>query len=51
LKEAAMATVRSNDGTAIDDRMGEGPVVIFVDGALSMRGGKADRQANRPTGY
>jgi pimeloyl-ACP methyl ester carboxylesterase len=38
-----METVKSTDGTLIAyDRMGEGPAVIFVDGALSTRGGKAD---------
>lgn len=38
-----MPTVKSNDGTAIGyDRMGEGPVVIIVDGALSVRGRKSD---------
>jgi pimeloyl-ACP methyl ester carboxylesterase len=41
--EDAMATVKSRDGTPIGyDRVGEGPAVIFVDGALSTRGGKAD---------
>jgi pimeloyl-ACP methyl ester carboxylesterase len=43
VKEAAMERVKSKDGTSIGyDRMGEGPAVIFVDGALSTRGGKAD---------
>jgi pimeloyl-ACP methyl ester carboxylesterase len=38
-----METVKSTDGTSIAyDRVGEGPVVIVVDGALSTRGGKAD---------
>jgi pimeloyl-ACP methyl ester carboxylesterase len=38
-----METVKSKDGTSIGyDRVGEGPAVIFVDGALSTRGGKAD---------
>lgn len=38
-----METVKSNDGTSIAyDRLGEGPVVILVDGALSTRGSKAD---------
>ncbi len=38
-----METVRSKDGTSIAyDRVGHGPAVIFVDGALSTRGGKAD---------
>jgi pimeloyl-ACP methyl ester carboxylesterase len=38
-----METVRSMDGTPIAyDRVGEGPAVIIVDGALSTRGGKAD---------
>ena len=38
-----METVKSTDGTSIGhDRVGEGPVVIFVDGALRTRGGKAD---------
>jgi pimeloyl-ACP methyl ester carboxylesterase len=43
LKEAAMETVKSKDGTSIRyDRVGEGPAVIFVDGALNTRGDKAD---------
>jgi pimeloyl-ACP methyl ester carboxylesterase len=43
LKEAVMETVRSADGTPIGyDRVGEGAVVIIVDGALSTRGSKAD---------
>ena len=38
-----MQTVKSKDGTSIAyDRVGAGPVVIVVDGALSTRGGKAD---------
>src|ERR1700731_376958 len=38
-----METVKSTDGTSIGfDRVGEGPAVIIVDGALSTRGGKAD---------
>ena len=38
-----METVKSRDGTSIAyDRVGEGPAVIIVDGALSTRGGKAD---------
>jgi pimeloyl-ACP methyl ester carboxylesterase len=38
-----METVNSKDGTSIGyDRVGEGPVVILVDGALSTRGSKAD---------
>ena len=38
-----METVVSRDGTPIAyDRLGEGPPVIVVDGALSTRGGKAD---------
>ena len=38
-----METVKSKDGTSIAyDRVGEGPAVIIVDGALSTRGGKAD---------
>lgn len=38
-----METVKSKDGTSIAyDRLGEGPQVIFVDGALSTRGSKAD---------
>jgi pimeloyl-ACP methyl ester carboxylesterase len=42
-KEAAMETVKSKDGTSIGyDRVGEGPVVLFVDGALSTRRAKAD---------
>ena len=36
-------TVKSKDGTLIAyDRVGDGPTVIIVDGALSTRGGKAD---------
>ena len=36
------STVKSADGTAIAyERHGHGPAVIFVDGALSVRGGKA----------
>jgi pimeloyl-ACP methyl ester carboxylesterase len=36
-------TVRSKDGTTIAfDKEGEGPAVIFVDGAMSTRSGKAD---------
>ena len=38
-----MEAVMSKDGTSIGyDRLGEGPAVIIVDGALSTRGGKAD---------
>ncbi len=38
-----METVRSKDGTTIAlDKQGDGPAVIFVDGALSTRSGKAD---------
>src|SRR5260370_1757262 len=38
-----MDKVRSKDGTAIAfDKEGEGPALIFVDGALSTRSGKAD---------
>jgi len=38
-----MQTVKSADGTSIAyDRMGEGPVVIIVDGAMSTRGSKVD---------
>ncbi len=38
-----METVMSKDGTSIAyDRVGEGPLVILVDGALSTRGEKAD---------
>ncbi|SRR5216684_2456542 len=38
-----METVKSKDGTSIGyDRVGEGPAVIIVDGALSTRGGNAD---------
>jgi len=38
-----METVKSKDGTLIAyDRVGDGPTVIIVDGALSTRGGKAD---------
>ena len=38
-----MDTVRSKDGTTIAfDKEGKGPALIFVDGALSTRSGKAD---------
>ncbi len=38
-----MDTVMSKDGTTIAfDKQGDGPAVIFVDGALSTRSGKAD---------
>ena len=38
-----METVRSKDGTSVAyDRTGEGPPVIFVDGALSTRASKAN---------
>jgi pimeloyl-ACP methyl ester carboxylesterase len=38
-----METLKSKDGTSIGyDRVGEGPAVILVDGALSTRGGKAE---------
>jgi hypothetical protein len=37
------STVTSADGTTIAyERHGQGPAVVFVDGALSVRGGKAD---------
>jgi pimeloyl-ACP methyl ester carboxylesterase len=37
------STVNSADGTPIAyERHGQGPAVVFVDGALSVRGGKAD---------
>jgi pimeloyl-ACP methyl ester carboxylesterase len=40
---AAFSTVTSADGTTIAyERHGQGPAVVFVDGALSVRGGKAD---------
>ena len=36
------STVTSADGTTIGyERHGQGPAVVFVDGALSARGGKA----------
>jgi pimeloyl-ACP methyl ester carboxylesterase len=38
----AFSTVKSADGTVIaHERHGQGPAVVFVDGALSVRGGKA----------
>lgn len=38
-----MDRVKSKDGTAIAfDKQGEGPAVIFVDGAMSTRSGKVD---------
>src|SRR5216684_8005625 len=38
-----MDTVSSKDGTTIAfDKEGEGPALIFVDGAMSTRSGKAD---------
>jgi hypothetical protein len=41
-----METVKSTDGTSIAyDRIGEGPVVIVIDGALSTRGGKVGTPA------
>ena len=39
----AFSTVASADGTTIAyERHGQGPAVVFVDGALSVRDGKAD---------
>src|ERR1700716_1436933 len=38
-----MDKVKSRDGTAIAfDKQGDGPAVIFVDGAMSTRSGKVD---------
>ena len=42
----AFSTVTSADGTVIAyERHGRGPAVVFVDGALSVRGGKAGLDA------
>src|SRR5712692_692809 len=43
IKEKPMDTVKSKDGTVIAfDAQGDGPAVIFVDGAMSTRSGKHD---------
>jgi pimeloyl-ACP methyl ester carboxylesterase len=42
-QEVSMDTLKSKDGTTIAfDKVGEGPAVVFVDGAMSTRSGKAD---------